>query len=76
MLLDEVMEERMDYTNFMINEFAEAYKIDKPEGYRYLKKFGGLDYIREHWWALHTDNQCHVLNEIFDLCRKNGGYLR
>jgi hypothetical protein len=67
--------ERMSYTSFMIHEFAEAYKMNKPEGYRYLEKYGGLDYIRENWWALHIDNQHHVLLEIFDLCKENGGYL-
>ena len=65
----------MSYTSFIINEFPEAYKMDKQEEYRYLKKYGGLDYVRENWWALHIDNQHHVLLEIFYLCKKNGGYL-
>jgi len=67
--------ERMSYTSFMINEFTEAYKMNKPKGFVYLEKYGGLDYIRRHWWALHTDNQRHVVREIFDVCRRNGGNL-
>ncbi|MDR1416108.1 MAG: DUF3791 domain-containing protein [Prevotellaceae bacterium] len=26
------------------------------KAYRYLKKYGGLDYLYENRWALHTDN--------------------
>ncbi|MCL2844110.1 MAG: DUF3791 domain-containing protein [Chitinivibrionia bacterium] len=66
---------RMSYTNYMIHKFAETYKIGKPEGYIYLKQYGGLDFIREHWWALHVDNQLHSVRSVFKICQKNGGYL-
>ena len=68
--------ERMSYINYMIHKFAESYKMNKPEGYSYLKQYGGLDFIREFWWPLHVDNQKHVVREIFKLCQKNGGYLK
>jgi hypothetical protein len=73
--LDIERENRRSYVNFVIHEFPEAYKMNKPEGYRYLKKYGGLDFLREHWWALHIDNQEHVMRELFDICKENGGYL-
>jgi hypothetical protein len=66
---------RTSYITFVINEFPETYKMNKPEGYRYLKKYGGLDYLCEHWWALHIDNQEHVMRDIFNICKRNGGYL-
>jgi hypothetical protein len=74
-LSDREEECRMSYINFVIHEFPEAYKMSKPEGYRYLKKYGGLDYLREHWWALHIDNQYYAMQSIFDVCKGNGGYL-
>jgi len=67
--------DRTAFTCFMIDEFAETHKIDKPNGYRYLKQYGGLDYIRKHWWALHINSLDYVLDDVFELCRKNGGYL-
>jgi len=75
-LPDKEKKERMAYTSFVVHEFAEAYKMEIPKGYRYLKKYGGLDFTRKHWWVLHTDNQRHVIREIFDLCKENGGYMR
>jgi hypothetical protein len=74
-LSDREAENRMSYITFVINEFPEAFKMGKPEGYQYLKKYGGLDYICRHWWALHIDNQTHVMDDIFDICKRNGGYL-
>jgi hypothetical protein len=74
-VLDKETVNKMKYTSFAIVEFAEAFKMGKPEGYRYLKKYGGIDYIAENWWALHTDNQYHVMLEIFDICKENGGHL-
>jgi hypothetical protein len=67
--------EKMNYTCFMIHEFGEAYKMNYQKGYYYLKKYGGLDFIRKHWWPLHTDNQKHAVRDVFEICKRNGGYL-
>jgi hypothetical protein len=72
---DKETKDRMRYTCFIIPQFGEACKMDKREAYLYLKKYGGLDYIRKHWWALHTDNPYYAVLDIFDICKKNGGYL-
>lgn len=66
---------RMLFISFTINMFGEFYKLNKQEGYRYLKKYGGLTYLRDHWWALHTDNFEHIIRELFDYCKRNGGYM-
>ncbi|GBU22812.1 hypothetical protein R80B4_02724 [Fibrobacteres bacterium R8-0-B4] len=67
--------ERIAFMSFIIPEFGEAYKMEKRRAYLYLKEYGGIDYIYRHWWALHTDNPRHALRDIFDICKKNGGYL-
>jgi len=74
-ILDKRTDDRISFMAFIVLEFGEACKMDKQEGYRYLKKYGGLDYIRRHWWALHTDNPYYVIRNIFNICKKNGGYL-
>jgi hypothetical protein len=73
--LDKEAKKRMKFTCYIIPYFAEACKIDKREAYLYLKKYGGLDYIREHWWALHTDNPYYSALDILEICKTNGGYL-
>jgi len=73
--LDKETKDMVSFITFIIPEFAEAYKMNKPEGFRYLEKYGGLDYINENWWALHTDNPKYALRSIFKICKRNGGYL-
>jgi len=38
-----------------------------------LRQYGGFDYLKNHWWALHIQNPFWVEREMFAVCRKNGG---
>jgi hypothetical protein len=74
--LDKEMSDKVSFISFIIPEFAAAFKMKMPEAYLYLKQYGGLDYLSECWWALHTDNKYWALLDIYDVCRNNGGYMR
>jgi hypothetical protein len=74
--IDREDDNRMSYIAYVINEFPEAFKMEKQKGYLYLEQYGGLDYLCKHWWALHIKNQREVMNTLFDVCKKNGGYMR
>jgi hypothetical protein len=71
--LDKETSDRLAFVSYIIPSFADAYKMDTQKAYRYLKKYGGLDFIWEHWWALHTDNVYYALHDIFEICHRNGG---
>jgi hypothetical protein len=71
--LDTETENKLSFITFIIQEFAEAYKMPIPEAYQYLKKYKGLDYIYDCWWALHTDNPIYALYDTFEVCHNNGG---
>jgi hypothetical protein len=71
--LDREMQNKLLFMAFIISKFARAYKMHKPYAYQYLKKYGGLDYINECWWALHTDNPYWAVRDIYKVCRSNGG---
>ena len=60
------------FISFIVPEFAAAYWMNVPKAYRYLKQYGGMDYIRDHWWALHTDNPFWAVRDIFEICQQNG----
>jgi hypothetical protein len=47
--------------------------MGKREAYLYLRQYGGFDYLKNHWWALHIQNPFWVEREMFAVCRKNGG---
>jgi hypothetical protein len=74
--LDKETSDKVSFITFIIPEFAAKFRINAQEAYRYLKQYGGLDFLYEHWWALHTDNEYYTLLDLYDVCRENGGYLR
>lgn len=71
--LDKQTSDKVSFITYIIPRFAEAYKMNVQSAYFYLKKYGGWDFLNEHWWALHTDNDIWAIHDIHEVCRKNGG---
>ncbi len=65
--------DEISFISFIIPEFAAAYKMNIQKAYQYLKKYGGIDYLRENWWALHTDNPFWAVRDLYEICSRNGG---
>ena len=70
---DEEKRNKISFISFIIHEFARSFYMERPEAYQYLKKYGGLDFIFENWWALHVDNPLWAVKDIYEICRQNGG---
>ena len=64
---------KVRFITFIITMFARAYKMNKQETYFYLEKYGGLNFLFEHWWALHPDNPMWAVSDLYEVCYKNGG---
>ena len=74
--LDKQTSDKISFITYIIPKFASGYKMDIQEAYFYLKKYGGMDYLNECWWALHTDNPVWAIKDMAEVCRNNGGYLK
>ena len=72
-VLDKKTSDKISFITFIIIEFAEAFKMKKNEAYQYLKKYGGLDFLFKHWWALHIDDKYFALRDLYSVCYENGG---
>ena len=70
--LDKETSNRITFITFMIPYFANTYHMTIPDAFDYLEKYGGLDFMFEHWWALHTDNAAWTAHDIYEYCHKNG----
>lgn len=70
---DKDRQDRIRFVTYIIPKFADEYKMDRQEAYFYLKKYGGIDFIFRHWWALHTDNPFWAVRDIHEVCYLNGG---
>jgi hypothetical protein len=71
--IDKVASDKVSFITFIVPEFAAAYKMNIQDAYFYLKKYGGWDFLNEHWRALHTDSLPYALHNIYEICYKNGG---
>jgi hypothetical protein len=65
--------DKISFIAFIVPAFAEAYKMNVQAAYRYLKKYGGWDYMNENWWALHTENPFWAVRDMQEICYQNGG---
>jgi hypothetical protein len=72
-IADDERRSKIKFIAFIIPEFARSYKMNGQEAYLYLKKYGGLDFLFENWWALHTDNPFWAVRDMFEVCYRNGG---
>jgi hypothetical protein len=71
--LDDETSDRVSFIAFIIGEFADTYRMNRQQAYLYLKQYGGLEFLCECWWALHTDNPVHAVFDINKICERNGG---
>jgi hypothetical protein len=74
--LDKQTSDKVSFIAFIIPKFASGYKMDIQDAYLYLKEYGGIDFLDECWWALHTDNPYWAIRDMAQVCRNNGGYLK
>lgn len=72
-VIDKATSDKISFITYIVPAFADAYKMNVQDAYFYLKKYGGWDFLNEHWWALHTDNELYTLNDLHEICYQNGG---
>lgn len=73
--LDDNIRNKVSFIAFIIPAFARAYKMNVQKAYFYLKEFGGMDFLQQHWWTLHVENPFWAVRSLFDVCFKNGGRI-
>ena len=73
--VDENTSKRIRYMNFIIISFAKGAKMWIPEAYKYLRDFGGLDFLYRHYEYEHTLPASHTHFTLLKVCRNNGGWL-
>ena len=60
----------------LITEFAQHYGVQPRQAYAYLKRFKGMEHLREHYGVLHTQSFPDSVDVLTQVCLNNGGQLR
>ena len=67
-VLDKETSDKMSFISFIIPAFAKAYQMNMQVAYRYLKQYGGIDFLQKKWLALHTDHEIWTVRDIYEVC--------
>jgi hypothetical protein len=73
--VDDETRNKIRYLNFIIFSFARGFKMLVPEAFQYLDKYGGLDFLNDHYEYEHTQSEHNTCMTLYRVCRKNGGWL-
>ena len=65
----------INYLVICINDFAERFDMDAKAAHNFLTKYGGIDFIMQHYEVEHTLSLDEAIEDLELICRKNGGVL-
>ena len=66
----------LSYFIICINEFAKQKSINKTEAYNYLKEYKGLEFLKECYEAEHTVSLDDAIEDLTEICKRNGGLIK
>lgn len=67
------IQNRIEYTVMCISEFALKYSMRTKQAYLYLKKHGGISFLKDCYDAEHLLSIEDAIDDLALICRKNGG---
>lgn len=65
----------INYLVICIDEFAKQKEVSRKEAYNYLKKYKGLEFLDECYEAEHTLSLNDAVEDITEICKRNGGTI-
>ena len=65
----------INYLVICISDFAERFAMDETAAYRFLAKFGGIEFLVQHYEVEHTLSLDDVIEDLEAVCRQRGGIL-
>lgn len=66
---------RIEFTVLCISDFSALHKLSQKSAYLYLKKFGGISYLKDCYDAAHLQSIEDTIQDLTYLCKRNGGEI-
>ena len=73
--MDSYLKNQIEYIVCCISDFADRFGIEKAYAYDYLNRYQGLNFIYKHYDALHTLSIDDAIDDLENICKRNGGGL-
>lgn len=69
------LRKEINYTVACVSEFADRHNMSQQEAFQYLYKYKGIEFLKENYEIEHTLSLDDTLDDLFMICRNNGGAL-
>lgn len=66
---------RIEYTVMCIGEFSDKHSLALQEAYFYLKKYGGISFLKDCYDAEHLLSIDDAVDDLTIICKRNGGKI-
>lgn len=65
----------IDYIVVCVSEFADRHSLSQKDAYFYLRKYAGIQFLKEFYDIEHTIPFADVVDDLTRICARNGGVL-
>jgi len=65
----------IEYIIALVNEFGKSYGLTDSQSYRYLRRFGAIDFFISNYNAAHTQSFKDMVEAAKDFCKYRGGEI-
>ena len=66
---------KIEYVVCCVGAFAAKFSLTNSQGYAYLRRFSGIDFLIDCYAAEHTLSIEDAVNDLTVICPKKGGNL-
>ena len=66
---------KISFINACIRSMGRRFNLPTKNAYLYLKRFQGIDFLIEFYNTLHLQSIDGTVDDLVQICKKNGGAL-
>lgn len=66
---------QINYAVVCVSEFAKEHNLSAKKAFQFLFEHKAIEFLKENYDIEHTLSLDDVLNDLLEICKKNGGVL-
>ena len=74
-VMSKTSQNTIEYLVVFIREFAKRFSLTDSQAFRYMKRFGGIGVVIDHYDIMHTLSMDDTIDDMSNFCRRAGGKL-
>ena len=67
--------DKVEYIVALVNEFSKAHSLTDSQAWRYIKRYGGVKLMDEHYGFMHTQSFADMVADMTAYLNRQGGKL-